>query len=74
MFRSLQAKWFYMVLVMMLLAKPAMAFTVSDVGAYMRGMEFRTFTAEIFTQILSGVAYAFFTAIAASFFGLMGGG
>ena len=72
MFRTLRASWYSMVLTVMLLAKPAMAFSVSEIGDYMRGVEFRSFMGEIITQIFSGFAYAFFTAIAASLFGLLG--
>jgi hypothetical protein len=41
-----------------LLVLPLLDITVSGVWDYVRGMEFRTFMAEIITQVFSGVADA----------------
>jgi hypothetical protein len=49
----------------------AVDITVSSVWDYMRGMEFRTFMAEIITQLISGVADAvIISAVSGLFAGL----
>jgi hypothetical protein len=54
-----------------LIALPLLDITVSGVWDYLRGMEFRTFSAEIITQLLSGVADAFIiSAVSGLFAGL----
>jgi len=58
----------------MLLSWPLMGFEASQIGDYVRGTEFRTFLGEVIIQMLSGFANAFFTAFAALFLGLFGGG
>ncbi len=49
---------------------PVLDFSFSQVGPYLKGMEFRTFLSEIVTQLLSGVTDAFIIAVVTSGFGL----
>jgi hypothetical protein len=47
---------------------PLMDLSVSDVGAYIKGTEFRTFMGEILIQVISGVTDAFLAGIVAMLF------
>lgn len=47
---------------------PLLDITVSGVWDYLRGMEFRTFAAEIITQVVSGVADAFIISAVSTLF------
>jgi hypothetical protein len=51
---------------------PLLDITVSGVWDYMRGMEFRTFLAEIVTQVVSGVADAFIISAVSSLYAGLG--
>ena len=48
---------------------PILDFSFSAIGPYLKGTEFRTLIAEVFTQALSGVGNAFLTALFSGIFG-----
>ena len=48
---------------------PLMDFSFSEVGDYLRGMEFRAFLAELLTQVTTGVVDAAIVAIVGIAFG-----
>jgi len=48
---------------------PLMDFSFSQIGPYLRGMEFRSFMAEFVIQVTSGVADAVILALVGTVFG-----
>lgn len=51
-----------------LIMLPLLDITASGVWDYLRGMEFRSFAAEIITQLVSGVADALIISVVSSLF------
>lgn len=51
---------------------PLLDITLSGTWDYLRGMEFRTFAAEIITQVFSGVADAFIISAVSAFYAGLG--
>ena len=74
MMRSLQTRLYSFAAPLMLLGWPIVGFSVSEVGDYARGDEFRTFLGEIIIQIFTGLSNAIITGLTALLFGLFGGG
>ena len=52
---------------------PVMGFSFSEIGDFLRGMEFRTLVGEIVIQLLSGLAGAIIFVLSQATFGVLGG-
>jgi len=57
--RSMQTTLYSVAVPAMFFVLPLMDLSISDVGSYIKGTEFRSFLSEIIIQIVSGVADAF---------------
>jgi hypothetical protein len=56
--RSMQTTLYSVAVPAMFLVAPLMDTGISEVGAYVRGTEFRTFISEVVIQLLSGIVDA----------------
>lgn len=66
--RSMQTTLYSFAAPAMFFVLPLMDFSISDVGAYIKGTEFRTFMGEIIIQVISGMTDAFLQGLVAVLF------
>jgi hypothetical protein len=59
--RSMQSTLYSFAVPVMFLTLPLMDLSISDVGAYIKGAEFRSFLSEVLIQVVSSIADTFIT-------------